>query len=131
MIIKVHFRPNLFVIYPKRIFPKKQPRHRSDAIHDASSMFITPDRNGVSSDVSKTIVGLVHPSAMPNAIVSRFAAFVKSIKHQQHFFLSCIHFSLILPTNAVRYWNFALCSCIAFSISLCSAFLVFSIFLKF
>lgn len=55
------------------MFPNKLPTHKSDAIHEASSIVILPDGNGVSSDVSQKTAGLFHPSVVPNAMVNKFA----------------------------------------------------------
>lgn len=52
-----HFRPHFCVMYPYEIQPNKLPKANNDANHEASSIVIFPDGNGVSSDVSKTIVG--------------------------------------------------------------------------
>lgn len=65
-------RPNLFMIYPKIIFPNKDPTHCNDATQDASSMEIIPDGNGVSSDNNRISDGLLHPSNTPNPMVAKF-----------------------------------------------------------
>lgn len=65
------FRPNLLAMTPNKTFPINPPTHRSDAIHDASSIPIFPDGKGVSSDVSKLIVGLAQPTPIPSQTVSK------------------------------------------------------------
>lgn len=54
------------------MFPNRQPAHKSDTIHEASSIVIFPDGNGVLSDVSNKVAGLANPSVIPNAIVNKF-----------------------------------------------------------
>lgn len=70
--VKGHFRPYLFVTYPKNIFPNKQPIHNNDAIQEASSIDILPQGNGLLSDVRRKTAGLVHPSEIPNAVDNKF-----------------------------------------------------------
>lgn len=41
------------------------PRHMNAAIHDASSIVILPDANGVSSDIKIKKFGLVQPHVTP------------------------------------------------------------------
>lgn len=48
--------------------------HDSDAIHDASSIEILPEGNGVSFEASETIFGLGHPHVTPHPIDSKFTA---------------------------------------------------------
>lgn len=73
------FRPNLLAMKPNSTFPINPPTHKSDAIQDASSISILPDGNGVSSDVSKLIVGLAQPTPIPSQTVSKFTV----LKQQQ------------------------------------------------
>lgn len=59
------FRPNALVINPKKIFPIKPPMHNSDATHDASSIVIGPDGNGVSFVINKIVLADGHPQVTP------------------------------------------------------------------
>lgn len=69
--IKGNLRPKAFVINPKKILPMKPPKLKSDATQEASSMVILPDGSGVSSDVSRIILGEGHPTVTPYPIKSR------------------------------------------------------------
>lgn len=71
-----NFRPNLFVMNPNMMLPTNPPMHVSDATHDAWSIEILPDDNGVRFDVSNSIFGLGHPHVMPQPIISIFTNFV-------------------------------------------------------
>ena len=73
-------RPNLFMTYPKIIFPKRLPMHCKDATYEASSIEIGPVGNGDSSEVKRIIDGLLHPSKIPNPIVAKFTVKVKSLE---------------------------------------------------
>lgn len=59
------FLPNLFAMNPNTVFEIRAPIDNSDVIQDASSIVIFPLTNGESSDMSKTIIGLDHPSRIP------------------------------------------------------------------
>lgn len=72
IIIKGNRRPNLFMIYPKKIFPIKPPIQCAEATNDASSIEIFPLFNGVFSEVNKIIDGLLQPSNAPYATIARF-----------------------------------------------------------
>lgn len=72
MIISGNFRPKAFVMNPKKTLPIKPPTHRIDAAHEASSIVILPDGNGVLSEVSKIIFGDDHPAVTPCPIKSKF-----------------------------------------------------------
>lgn len=63
--INGNFRPKELVIMPKKMLPTKPPMHIKDAIHEASSMEILPDSKGELLDVSKAILGLLHPPHIP------------------------------------------------------------------
>lgn len=114
--IKEFFRPNLLVTYPNKIFPMSPPTHRKDATQDAWSKVITPDARGDSSDKSKAVDGLAQPHATPYPIVSKFTEI-----NGNNYFRFGLYFlknKTFIPTNAARYWYFALCSAIVRSLLL-------------
>lgn len=65
MVIKINgsLRPKL--LNPKNKFPINPPIYKMDPTHDASSIVIFPDGKGVSSDISRAILGLAQPPHTP------------------------------------------------------------------
>lgn len=61
---------------PKKMFPINAPTFNSDAIQDASSEVIWPDDSGVSSDINRKTLGLIHPSRTPKPTMNRFTVMV-------------------------------------------------------
>lgn len=70
--MRVHFRPNRSIMKPPIKAPGNAPNPIIDAIHEASSVVILPDGNGVTSDWRRIILGDVHPEFRPKPITNKF-----------------------------------------------------------
>lgn len=74
------FLPKLFDMYPKTMLHISAPTDSKLVTQEASSMFIFPLGNGLSSDVSKMFIGEDQPSRIPKATIKRF-----TVQNKQNF----------------------------------------------